>query len=75
MKMQIFVKPFSGKTITLTVQPSDTIACVKDKIQEKLSLPSNLSLRLMFAGKQIDQFDSHTLSEFCIQKESTLQLL
>ena len=32
-KMQIFVKPLTGKTITLEVEPSDTIENVKAKIQ------------------------------------------
>ena len=34
--MQIFVKLFNGTTITLEVEPSDTIASVKAKIQEKM---------------------------------------
>ena len=33
--MQIFVKTLTGKTITLDVEPSDTIANVKAKIQDK----------------------------------------
>ena len=33
--MQIFVKTLTGKTITLEVEPSDTIENVKTKIQDK----------------------------------------
>jgi ubiquitin len=33
--MQIFVKTLTGKTITLEVESSDTIASVKAKIQDK----------------------------------------
>ena len=33
--MQIFVKTLTGKTITLEVEASDTIAGVKAKIQDK----------------------------------------
>jgi len=33
--MQIFVKTLTGKTITLDVEPSDTIENVKQKIQDK----------------------------------------
>ena len=33
--MQVFVKTLTGKTITLEVEPSDTIDNVKQKLQEK----------------------------------------
>ena len=33
--MQIFVKTLTGKTITLQVEPSDSIENVKDKVQDK----------------------------------------
>jgi len=39
MAMQIFVKTLTGKTITLEVEPSDTVAAVKGKIQEKEGTP------------------------------------
>ena len=35
MAMQIFVKTLTGKTITLDVEPNDTIQNVKAKIQDK----------------------------------------
>tara|TARA_B100000945_G_C20414514_1_gene614434 strand:+ start:1707 stop:1898 length:192 start_codon:yes stop_codon:yes gene_type:complete len=34
-KMQIFIKTLTGKTITLEVEPSDSIENVKTKIQDK----------------------------------------
>ncbi len=37
--MQIFVKTATGKTITLAVEPSDFIADVKQKIQDKEGYP------------------------------------
>tara|TARA_Y100001958_G_C21211837_1_gene537496 strand:- start:109 stop:297 length:189 start_codon:yes stop_codon:yes gene_type:complete len=35
IKMQIFIKTLTGKTITLDVEATDTIENVKQKIQDK----------------------------------------
>ena len=70
--MQLFVKTPDNRTITLEVEPTDSIEAIKAKIQEKEYFLPEVQ-RLIFTGKQLDE--GKTLSDYNIQEDAILHLL
>ena len=70
--MQIYVKTSTGKTVTLQAYPVDSVAIIKQKIQNEEYIQIDQQ-RLIFAGKQLE--DSVNLSDYNIQNGSILELV
>ncbi|XP_021756915.1 ubiquitin-60S ribosomal protein L40-like [Chenopodium quinoa] len=78
--MQIFVKTLTGTTITLDVEPNNTIHDLKSKIENHEGIPIP-EQRLLFGNKELHEDDNdeseeegNTLTYYNIMKGSTLHL-
>ena len=71
VQYKIFVRSVTGKTISLEVEPSDTIKTVKAKIHGKEGIPSECQ-ELEFARKWLE--DWCALSYYNIMEDAILYL-
>ncbi|CAM0906610.1 unnamed protein product [Alopecurus aequalis] len=69
-KIQIFAKIPKGKTITLEVARSDTIATVKSRIKDKVSIPTGCRHELVYCSRYLK--DSSTVAEYSIVRDCTV---
>ena len=73
--LQIFVSlnvEGYGETLTLEVEPGDSIDNVKAKIRDMTSIPTDR--QQLYAGDVLME-NGHTLADYSIQKEATLRLV
>ncbi|KAD5803228.1 hypothetical protein E3N88_14588 [Mikania micrantha] len=70
--MLIYIKTFTGESITLKVKPLDNIGSIKAKIKNETGIPSD-EQELVYNGMVLH--DNDTLADFHINKESTLTLM
>ena len=67
--MQIYVKTVDGNTITLEVEPNDSIDAVMARVYEREGIHPGHQI-LMLAGKRLEE--GKTLSDYNIMKETTM---
>jgi hypothetical protein len=69
--MQIFVRGPDGRHVAITVEPTDNIAAVKQKIQVQLGTPANRQL-LTFGTTPLER---GTLLDYSVQKDCTITMV
>jgi ubiquitin len=71
-EIELYVKTLTGKTITIYVDPSETIGHLKNLIQDKQGSPPDQQ-RLIYDTIQLE--DDRTLNDYNIQNESTIYMV
>ena len=70
--MQVLVEKPDGKTISIEVEPTDSIDNLKAKIQEKEGIPPDQQL-LYLGDRKLE--DGHTLADYDVQKEDVITVV
>ncbi len=70
--MDISVKTLTEENVTLQVEPNDSIEAIKQMVEDQKGIPVERQ-KLLFSGKTLE--NGKTLSDYNIQKESTLHLV
>ena len=70
--MQLLVKTVSGRTLSLEVQPTESVESVKKMLQERENVDADHQ-RLVFAGKELE--DSQMIGDYHIGSEATVEML
>ncbi|CAG8478890.1 11762_t:CDS:2 [Diversispora eburnea] len=70
--MQIKVKTLTGKEIAIDIEETDTVARIKERVEEKEGIPP-AQQRLIHCGKQLT--DEKTVKEAIIRAGEVLHLV
>ncbi|KAK8866632.1 hypothetical protein M9Y10_009598 [Tritrichomonas musculus] len=70
--MYLYIKPLSGRYITILFEKTDSIKDIKAKIKEKAKIPTDQQL-LIYNGKELE--DEKTLEYYSINMNSTLDFI
>jgi hypothetical protein len=70
--MMIKVKTLTGKEVEVDIEPSDTVARIKERVEEKEGIPP-AQQRLIYAGKQMT--DDKTAADFGMEGGSVVHLV
>ena len=68
----IFVRTLAGKNMTFSVDLTDTVLSLKEKVYKQEGIPTDQQ-QLIFAGTQLE--NDKTLGDYNIQKEATIHLV
>ena len=69
---QIKVKTLTGKEIEIDIEPDDTVARIKERVEEKEGIPPPQQ-RLIFGGKQMS--DDKKAQDYNIEGGTVLHLV